>query len=125
MTDTTRTQDAPAVAETQGGCGCGGCGCGAGGGEADTAQGLTIVAAPDVRPGDLDLRALPRTERHTRVLDAVGALLPGEALVLANDHDPQGLRAELEANEVGHLTWTYLLQGPDVWRVQISRESCC
>lgn len=118
MTET--TQDTQTTGG--GGCGCGGCGCGADSGQDN---GLQIIPTPDVRPGDMDLRALPPKERHARVTEAVGALLPGEAFVLANDHDPLGLRAELEASETGHLTWSYLAQGPDVWRVQISRETCC
>lgn len=119
MSETTSTQDTQT--QTGGGCGCGGCGCG--GGQAQ--DGLQIVATPDVRPGDLDLRALPGTEREARVLEAVGALLPGEAFVLADDHDPLELRDELEGSELGHLTWTYLAQGPAVWRVQLSRDTCC
>lgn len=149
MTDTTQ-QDRPAAApeagEATGGCGCGGCGCGGGEAPAGARQeGLQIVAAPrageatppagpvatapatraDVEPGDLDLRPLPRTERHAQVFAAVGGLLPGEGLVIANDHDPVGLRRQLEEQDLGHLGWQYLAQGPDVWRVLVSRETCC
>lgn len=151
MTDTTQasmsTGAAPedATVAPAGGCGCGGCGCG--GGEAASEgggsrqEGLQIVAGPvtpaggvadgasspsgDAEPGDLDLRPLPRGERHARVVAAVGGLLPGEGLVLANDHDPVGLRRQLEEQDLGHLGWQYLAQGPDVWRVLVSRDTCC
>lgn len=127
---------------------CGGCGFGGGDALARTChEGLQIVAAPrageaaapavpatvdpaisvraDVEPGDLDLRPLPRPERHAQVFAAVGGLLPGEGLVIANDHDPLGLRRQLEEQDLGHLGWQYLAQGPDVWRVLVSRETCC
>lgn len=154
MSDTTRTapSDAgtldPAVALTDdarpaGGCGCGGCGCGGGDAPAGGRQeGLQIVAAPvalensapapvaagaavGAEPGDLDLRPLPREARHARAFAAVGGLLPGEGLVLAVDHDPVDLRRGLEEQDLGHLGWQYLAQGPDVWRVLVSRDTCC
>ncbi|WP_225754655.1 DUF2249 domain-containing protein [Actinotalea sp. Marseille-Q4924] len=154
MTDTTQ-QVTGAPEETgsseAGGCGCGGCGCGgaaqdAGSGtRGERQEGLQIVAGPDrgttaatgtvadalgtsdalVEPGDLDLRSLPRPERHARVFAVVGGLLPGEGVVLANDHDPVGLRRQLEEQDLGHLGWQYLAQGPDVWRVLVSRDTCC
>ena len=61
------------------------------------------------------------------------ALLPGEALQLVNDHDPQPLRQQFEVRSAGAFKWAYLQQGPDLWRVQISKTepaaatggSCC
>lgn len=104
------------------GCGCGGCGCG--GGQASrpvTAEGR----AAEVAAGDLDLRGLPPQKRHALVSEAVGALLPGQAFVLANDHDPARLRGVLEDRHPGELTWEYLAAGPALWRVMIGRETCC
>lgn len=147
MTDTTQRDlptDARAQDASSGGCGCGGCGCGGGGATQETGagarqEGLQVVAGPDrpepvadrpavdalVEPGDLDLRPLPRPERHATVVAAVGGLLPGEGLVLANDHDPVGLRRQLQEQDLGHLGWQYLAEGPDVWRVLVSRDTCC
>lgn len=45
--------------------------------------------------------------------------------MLANDHDPVPLRAKLETVHLGELGWEYLAQGPEVWRVQISKVTCC
>ncbi len=114
--------------ETTGGCGCGGCGCG--GGEASASSGaetLQIVApaADEVQVGDLDVRGLPREERHSQTFGAFGELAPGESFVLVNDHDPLPLRAKLEAVHLGELGWTYLASGPSLWRIQISKVSCC
>lgn len=126
MSDTSTQQP---TTETTGGCGCGGCGCG--GDEASTTSAgvetLQIIApaANEVRVGDLDVRGLPREERHAKIFGAFGALAPGEAFVLVNDHDPLPLRAKLEAEHLGSLGWEYLAAGPSVWRIQIAKETCC
>src|SRR5699024_9796231 len=59
--------------------------------------------------------------------EAVAALQPGEAFVLANDHDPKPLRFQLEAREPGQIDWLYLAEGPELWRVQVGRVAghCC
>jgi len=105
------------VGEKAGGCGCGGCGCG-GGGAAGTAEVLAT---------DLDARLLDRSVRHDTIIAAVAALAPGESLVLANDHDPKPLRAQLAEREPGQLTWDYLAEGPEIFRIEIARVAgaCC
>jgi uncharacterized protein (DUF2249 family) len=97
--------------QDQGGCGCGGCGCG----------GADDEATGEAHPGDLDVRTLPHAARHERIFGMVAQLVPGEAFVLANDHDPKPLHYQLEAQNPGHITWDYLEQGPQLWRVQIGR----
>ncbi|WP_024287545.1 DUF2249 domain-containing protein [Cellulomonas sp. KRMCY2] len=112
--------ESPTTAEKDaGGCGCGGCGCG--GGQAPETQ------AQQVQPGDLDVRSLAPAQRHERIFAAVAALEPGEAFVLTNDHDPKPLRYQLDAEQPGQIGWEYLAEGPEVWRVQISRVAghCC
>ena len=125
MSDTT-TQ--PTTETSSGGCGCGGCGCG--GGEAKASNGtetLQIVAPgpSEVQVGDLDVRGLPREERHAKIFGSFGDLVPGESFILVNDHDLLPLRAKLEAVHVGELGWEYLAQGPTVWRIQITKVTCC
>ncbi|WP_372594974.1 DUF2249 domain-containing protein [Actinotalea sp.] len=102
-----------------GGCGCGGCGCGAGG--------EAVAERAEVLATDLDARLLDRSVRHATIIAAVAALEPGESLVLANDHDPKPLRAQLAEREPGQLTWDYLAQGPEIFRIQITRVPghCC
>lgn len=113
--------NAPMAASTgaaDAGCGCGGCGCGGGAPEGDLAV---------VDPNDLDAREIPHAVRHARIFEAVDALEPGESFVLLNDHDPKPLRFQLEAREPGQIGWDYLAQGPETWRVRISRAGghCC
>lgn len=114
---------------SSGGCGCGGHGgCGGDGvpGSATTAAPATATA-PDAEPGDLDVRPLAPAQRHERIFAAVAALLPGESFVLTNDHDPKPLRYQLDAEEPGQVAWEYLAEGPDVWRVRLTRAAghCC
>ena len=111
---------------------CGGSGCcgGGGGAEARTetpAETTTEPAAVEAVVGDLDVRPLLPAERHRQIFAAVAALLPGEGFVLTNDHDPKPLRYQLDAEEPGQITWEYLAEGPDAWRVRISRVAghCC
>lgn len=112
-----------------GGCGCGGHGGCGGGGAADrtSAPAAEPSAVPDAEPGDLDVRPLAPAQRHERIFAAVAALLPGESFVLTNDHDPRPLRYQLDAEEPGQIAWEYLAEGPDVWRVRLTRAAghCC
>ena len=43
--------------------------------------------------------------------------------MLVNDHDPKPLYYHFKAEYDGTFTWDYLDQGPDVWRVRISRTA--
>ncbi|MCA1189098.1 MULTISPECIES: DUF2249 domain-containing protein [unclassified Saccharopolyspora] len=70
---------------------------------------------------ELDVRALPKPQKHPAIFGAFAALAPGEAVVLVNDHDPQPLRGEFEADFPGGFSWEYLAEGPREWRVRIGR----
>jgi uncharacterized protein (DUF2249 family) len=102
---------------TDGGCGCGGCGCG--GGEASAEAEASVEAG--AQPGDLDVRAMPPAVRHERIFAMVAELPPGQSFVLCNDHDPVPLRYQLDAEQPGEISWSYLAEGPSVWRVEIGR----
>lgn len=69
----------------------------------------------------LDVRVIPPREKHPTIFDTFASLAPGESFVLVNDHDPKPLRYQFEAEHRGEYGWTYLEQGPSVWRVEISR----
>jgi uncharacterized protein (DUF2249 family) len=85
------------------------------------ANALAVRVLFEAHRGDLDVRSLPHAARHERIFGVVSQLVPGEAFVLANDHDPKPLRYQLEAQNPGQITWDYLEQGPELWRVQIGR----
>ena len=65
------------------------------------------MSAPDVTEerAILDLTGLPRRQRHRTVIAALEALDPGTRLVVVNDHEPTGLRIQLQRLYGGRLGW--------------------
>lgn len=78
---------------------------------------------PDVssESTDLDVRTLPHGARHNIIFGKLGELEPEGKLVIVNDHDPLPLRYQSESLWPGRYEWSYLEEGPVVWRVAISR----
>ena len=71
----------------------------------------------------LDVRSEPPVRRHALIFETFGALDPGAAFVLVNDHDPKPLYYQFAAENAGEFSWDYLEQGPEVWRVRIGRTA--
>ncbi len=69
----------------------------------------------------LDVRTIPPRERHPLIFATFDRLRPGQAFILVNDHDPKPLCYQFDAERPGAFEWTYLEQGPEVWRVRIGR----
>jgi uncharacterized protein (DUF2249 family) len=69
----------------------------------------------------LDLREMPRGQRHPLVFSHLEKLVLGDSFTIVNDHDPQPLRKQLEMHFPGESTWNYLERGPDVFRIRINR----
>lgn len=76
---------------------------------------------PDTRT--LDVRIIPPREKHPTIFQTFQALEPGESFVLLNDHDPLPLRYQFQFEHEDEFEWTYLEQGPTVWRVEIGRRA--
>jgi uncharacterized protein (DUF2249 family) len=74
----------------------------------------TIVTTIDVRP-------IPHAQRHPLIFKTFDGLQPGQALVLVVDHDPKPVLFELDFVRTGKFAWSYLEQGPEVWRVQMAK----
>jgi uncharacterized protein (DUF2249 family) len=72
-------------------------------------------------PRTLDVRVIPPREKHPTIFQTFTALAPGESFVLVNDHDPKPLRYQFEYEHTGQFRWEYLEEGPQVWRVAISK----
>lgn len=72
---------------------------------------------------DLDLRPVPRPQRHSTVFYAFDRLAPGESFFIVNDHDPQPLRFQIEQARPGQLEWTYEQRGPDLFRICLRRTA--
>ena len=67
------------------------------------------------------MRQLACEQRFALIFSTFGSLPAGQALELVNDHDPKPLRNVFQAQHPGKFGWDYLEQGPDVWRVAITK----
>lgn len=88
---------------------------------------MTTASATQV-----DVRALECQDRHAIIFSTFGKLAAGQAMELINDHDPRPLRNVFQAQYPNAFGWEYLEQGPQTWRVAITKlkpahgaGSCC
>jgi uncharacterized protein (DUF2249 family) len=70
---------------------------------------------------ELDVRPLPKPDKHPRIFQLFGALAVGESFVLVNNHDPRHLRREFETEYPSGFGWDYLDRGPAAWRIRITK----
>ena len=57
--------------------------------------------------------------RHGIIEKLFRHLTPSESLQVVVDHDPRRLRFLLDVSFGSQCDWTYLEQGPDLWRVRL------
>lgn len=69
----------------------------------------------------IDVRTIPPHERHPLIFTTFNKLATAQAIELVNDHDPRPLRAQFQELLPGKFAWTYLEEGPDTWRVNITK----
>ena len=69
----------------------------------------------------LDVREIPPRIRHPKIFETFDGLAAGQSFVLVNDHDPKPLFYQFQAERPGTFGWGYLEQGPETWRVEISK----
>ncbi|MGP9810507.1 DUF2249 domain-containing protein [Rhodopseudomonas sp. NSM] len=71
----------------------------------------------------LDVREIPPYQRHEIIPRLFDNLQPGQGLQIVVDHDPRPLRYFLESVHGEDCQWSYLEQGPEVWRVELRRAA--
>lgn len=69
----------------------------------------------------VDVRTMVPRDRHSLIFSAFNTLGSGEVMELINDHDPKPLRDQFQSDLPGKFSWDSLEQGPDTWRVAITR----
>lgn len=69
----------------------------------------------------LDVRTIDHQHRHAIVQRLIDRLDLGRSLQLIADHNPRPLRGYFEMVHGDEAQWSYLEQGPDVWRVRLAR----
>jgi uncharacterized protein (DUF2249 family) len=70
----------------------------------------------------LDVRTIQPRERHPMIFNTFDALQPGESFELVNDHAPTPLYYQFLHERTGQFEWDKLEEGPDTWRVAITRK---
>ncbi|MGH3125169.1 MAG: DUF2249 domain-containing protein [Streptosporangiaceae bacterium] len=60
---------------------------------------------------ELDVRPLPKPDKHPAIFGAYEALAAGESFILVNNHDPRHLRDEFDADHPRQLRAGLPLQG--------------
>lgn len=70
----------------------------------------------------VDVREYAPRDKHAVIFDTFHKLNPGEVMELTNDHDPRPLHYQLLAEYEGQFEWSYLEQGPEIWRVAIGKK---
>ena len=70
----------------------------------------------------LDVRTIIPRERHPLIFKTFDDLRAGENFILVNDHDPKPLYYQFEFERRGQFIWKYLEEGPEVWRVRVSKS---
>lgn len=86
------------------------------------------MSSPEIPSGadvdELDVREVPKPQRHPLIFERFGSLAVGESFVLVNSHDPRHLHEEFEREHPGTYDWTYLPTGDRrLWRIEITRRA--
>jgi len=83
------------------------------------------LADPVLQPYDavVDVRTLPPGTCRVHIENTFEALPVGGAALLIVPHDPAPLRGRFATERPGQSVWTYLEQGPLLWRVRVERAA--
>lgn len=71
-----------------------------------------IINVPDYAPRG----------KHPTILNGFDGLKSGEVMQIVNDHDPRPLHYQFMMERTEQFAWEYLEEGPDTWRVAISKK---
>ncbi len=82
---------------------------------------MEVVETPAERV--LTVKDIDPRHRHLVIEQLFAHLREGASLQLVVDHDPKPLRFQLESKHGARCQWTYLEQGPDVWRVRLQQRN--
>ncbi len=71
----------------------------------------------------IDVMEIPAADRHPAIFRAFDSLSLGDSIELKVDHDPRRLFSQFSAQRSGAFNWVYLEQGPDAWRIELTKTS--
>jgi uncharacterized protein (DUF2249 family) len=72
---------------------------------------------------EVDLDALPREFARRAVMERFSRLRPGERLLVRSSRELDGLWNLLSGGRPGEYAWTYQEEGPERWRVEVTRRA--
>ena len=64
----------------------------------------------------------PPREKHVVIFNTFDSLQSGETMQIINDHDPKPLYYQFMAERTDQFSWEYLEEGPETWKVAISKK---
>ena len=70
----------------------------------------------------LNVTLLEPRQKHPTIFVRFDELIEGETLTIHNDHDPKPLYYQLLGERGNIFTWEYLEQGPEWWKVDITKR---
>lgn len=81
----------------------------------------TNKSTPPPPPQVIDVRPVAPRDRHPLIFGTFDDLAIGESFILINDHDPKPLYYQFLHERTDQYHWLYLEEGPETWRVRITR----
>lgn len=81
----------------------------------------TSVSQTPENSTELDVRVIPGPQRHPHIFGELQRLVIGGSLIIKNDHDPVPLRHQVDGYFPDEFEWSYLEQGPQVFRLCFTR----
>lgn len=72
-------------------------------------------------PNIINVTLIEPRLKHPTIFARFDELKSGETLMLHNDHDPKPLYFQLAAQKGEIFTWEYEEQGPEWWKVKITK----
>ncbi len=71
----------------------------------------------------IDVTVLAPRMKHPTIFDAFDSINAGDMVVIHNDHDPKPLYYQLLGERGNCFSWTYLVNGPEIWEVEIRKNA--
>lgn len=71
----------------------------------------------------IDVTVLEPRMKHPTIFEAFDNIGEGHSVVIHNDHDPKPLYYQLLGERGNCFSWTYLQNGPEIWEVEIKKNS--
>ena len=82
----------------------------------------TVFSENIIKENILNVTLLEPRQKHPTIFVRFDELKEGQSLTIHNDHDPKPLYYQLIAERGNVFNWQYLTQGPEWWKVKITKR---